>query len=164
MKRFVAALAVALAAACTPPASDAPQSIEGGPRAAEAPAEVLAAIRAEDASFQPSESIEDATIGTVVWKVTGTGDGAPTYHVMNSNEGWRVVQIRRELVWGDAPEAVRNAVAMSPQAIVPARVTEVREPGADGVMYDLYADPNADAPTLTVRMVGNEAAIMPPPH
>lgn len=163
MKRVVAAFALALAAACTPPSSDTPQSIEGGPRAAEAPAEVLAAIRTEDPAFQPAGSIEDATIGTVVWKVTATGENPRTYHVINSNEGWRVVQIRRDLAWGDAPDAVRDVVAMSPQAIVPTRVTEVIEPGADGVMYDLYAD-NANTPALTVRLVENEAAIMPAPH
>ena len=58
---------------------------------------------------------------------------------------------------------MRDVVAMSPQAMVPARVTEVVEPSADGVMYELYAD-NADAPALTVRLVENEAAIMPAPH
>ncbi|WP_395647203.1 hypothetical protein [Terricaulis sp.] len=163
MRAYVAALVLAFAAACSPPTSDAPQPIEGGARVAEAPADVLAAIRAEDPAFQPSAAIEDALIGAVVWKVTGAGENPRTYHVLNSNEGWHVVQIRRDLAWGDAPHAVRDVVAMSPQAMVPTKVTEVVEPGADGVMYDLYAD-NPESPALTVRLVGNEAAIMPPPH
>ena len=52
---------------------------------------------------------------------------------MHFNEGWRIVSIRRALAWGDAPVAMRDVVAASPAAIVPTRVVEVREPGADGV-------------------------------
>lgn len=165
MKRFVVALALALVAACSPPSSDAPQPVEGGPQAVAAPPEVLAAIRRQDAAFVPSASVQDSSTGAVTYKVTGTGAGAPTYSVMNFNEGWSVVQIRRELVWGEAPQAVRDVVATSPQAIVPARVTEVRDMGDEGVLtYELYADASAATPTLIVRKAGDEAAIMPPVH
>ncbi|MGE0596332.1 MAG: hypothetical protein AB7P07_08200 [Hyphomonadaceae bacterium] len=163
MIRLFAAATLLLAAACSPPARDeAPVPIETAAPAA-APDEVLAVIRVEEAAFAPSAAVENTQTGARVFEVTGTGDGAPTYHVMHFNEGWRIVSVRRELVWGDAPQAVRDAVATSPQAIAPARVVEVREPGADGVMYELYNDP-AGAPLLTVRAVDGEAAIMPAPH
>lgn len=158
------ALVIALAAAaCSPPAAeDQPVPIETA-APAEAPAEVLAVIQAQEPGFTPSASIENNTTGARVFEVTGTGEGARTYHVMHANEGWNIVSIRRDLVWGDAPAAVRDAVATSPQAMIPDRVVEVNEPGADGVMYELWAA-NADAPALTVRAVGDEAAVMPAVH
>jgi hypothetical protein len=166
MTRLLAIAALTAAAACSPPAQapeETPIPIETASPVAEAPAEVLAVIRAEEPGFTPSDVIQDNTTGAQTYEVRGTGDGARTYHVMHFNEGWRIVQIRRDLAWGDAPVSVRNAVATSPQAIVPDRVVELREPGADGVMYELYAGA-AQTPALTVREVGGEAAIMPAPH
>ena len=81
---------------------------------------------------------------------------------MHFNEGWRVVEVRREMAWDQAPKAVRDVVATSPQAIVPDRVEEVFQPGAEGVTYDLYTGDNV---ALTVRDLGDgQAAIMPAPH
>lgn len=162
--RAIALVAILMAAACSPPAEqEAPVPIETAAPAAEAPADVLAVIRAEDASFTPSAVVENNLTGARTFEVTGTGEGAPTYNVMHFNEGWRIVQVRRDLVWGDAPRAVRDVVATSPQALVPDRVVEVREPGADGVQYELWAS-NATAPALVVREANGEAAIMPPVH
>lgn len=150
-------------AACSPPAqTDAPVPAEGTPQAAEAPAEVLAAIAAADDSFIPREAIEDNSIGARTFKVKGTGaDGEITYNVMHFNEGWRIVETRRAMNWGDAPQAVRDAVATSPQALVPDRVEEVVQPGSGAVMYDLFS---GDALALTVNLQDGQAAIMPPPH
>ena len=162
--RSMIMLAALGAGACSPPSApaDAPIPIETA-APAEAPADVLAAIRSEEPDFTPSAAIENTMTGARVFEVTGTGEGARTYHVMHSNEGWRIVGVRRDLVWGDAPAAVRDIVAMSPQALVPDRVVEVREPGADGVMYELWAA-NGEAPALVVREADGEAAIMPPVH
>lgn len=165
IRTFAIAVLLATAAACSPPAAttdDTPVPIEGVPRAAEAPADLLAVITAADATFIPSEAIEDNTIGARIFKVKGTGaTGEITYNVMHANEGWQIVETRRVLNWGDAPEAVRNVVATSPQAIVPDRVEEVNQPSVDGVMYDLFT---GDTVALTVHAVNGEAAIMPAPH
>jgi hypothetical protein len=165
IRRFVlAALLATTAAACSPPAAqdETPVPIEGVPRAAEAPADVLAAISAEDAAFVPSEAIEDNTTGARTFSVKGTGAaGEITYNVMHFNEGWRIVETRRALDWGAAPQNVRDAVATSPDAMVPDRVEEVRQPGVEGVMYDLFT---GDALALTVHEVNGQAAIMPAPH
>lgn len=167
MKRIVMIGVLAMAAACSPaapPADETPVPIETT-APAEAPPEVLTVIRAEDPDFAVSESIEDATTGARTFEVTGaSGNGVlRTYNVMHFNEGWRIVQIRRDIAWADAPASVRNAVATSPSAIVPAKVVEVHEPGADGVMYELWGDA-PEALLLTVRDVDGQAAIMPAPH
>jgi hypothetical protein len=163
MIRTFAIAALLAGAACSPPAQDeTPVPIEGAPQAAEAPAEVLAAIAAADASFVPSEAIEDNTTGARMFKVKGAGaNGEITYSVMHANEGWQVIETRRPLNWGDAPEAVRNVVATSPQAIVPDRVEEVVQPSVEGKMYDLFT---GDALALIVHEANGRAAIMPAPH
>lgn len=165
MIRFAALSALALIAACSPPAQteDAPPIPIETAAPAEAPAEVLAVIQAEEPDFVASESIQDNTTGAQTYEVTGTGAGAHTYHVMHFNEGWRIVSIQRPLSWGEAPQAVRDVVATSPQAVVPERVVEVREPGADGVMYELWGG-TPESLLLTVRDVDGQAAIMPAPH
>ncbi|MDX2274234.1 MAG: hypothetical protein NW206_02190 [Hyphomonadaceae bacterium] len=164
MIRTFAIAALLATAACSPPAQtdETPVPIEGVPRAAEAPADVLAMITAADASFIASEAIEDNTIGATIYRVKGTGaQGEITYNVMRQNEGWSVVETRRVLNWGDAPQAVRDVVATSPQAIVPDRVEEVVQPSSDAVMYDLFA---GETLALTVNFAGGEAAIVPAPQ
>lgn len=167
MRVFAIAMMLASAAACAPPAqtsaqADAPMPIETA-APAQAPAEVLAAVQAQDAAFVVTDSVQDNTTGAQTYKLKGTGaQGVTTYSVMHFNEGWRVVEVRREMAWADAPRAVRDVVANSAQAMVPDRVEEVYQPGAEGVTYDLY---NGAAVALTVRDLGDgQAAIMPAPH
>lgn len=165
MKPMLAVLFLAMAAACSPPAQEeTPIPVEGGPHAAQAPADVLAVIAAQDAGFTANEAVEDASTGAQTYRVSGaSGGGDVTYQLMRFNEGWRIVSIRRDIDWGDAPVAVRDAVAASPAAIVPIRTVEVREPGADGVIYELWSG-EPEMLAISVRDVGGEAAIMPPEH
>lgn len=163
MKRWIAALFVAMATACSPPAEQ-PMPIEGGPQAAEAPAEVLSVITAQDAGFVVRDAVEDASTGARMYVVNGASGGADvSYRLMHANEGWQIVQSQRDIAWGDAPASVRDVVAALPAAIVPSRTVEVREPGADGVIYDLYSG-EPESLVMTVREADGQAAIMPPPH
>jgi hypothetical protein len=45
----------------------------------------------------------------------------------------------------------------------PTRVVERREPGTEGAIYELYTS-SAEAPAMEIRLVGDEAAVMPPAH
>jgi hypothetical protein len=165
MLRLFAALAVLTAAACSPqPGDEGPMPVETASPAAEVPAEVLALIHAEDAAFAPEEAIEDATTGARTYRVTGaSGEAETTYQLMHFNEGWRIVSIRRDIDWSDAPASVRRAVAASPAAVTPTRVVRVREPGADGVIYELWSG-EPEMLAMSVREAGGQAAIMPAPH
>ena len=165
IQRLMAAAALAaMMAACSPPAQETPVPIETATPGVEAPSEVLAVIQAEAPSFAPTSVVENNMTGAQTYEVTGTtAEGERTYNVMHFNEGWRIVQVRRTLSWGDAPQAVRDVVATSPQAIVPDAVVEVREPGADGVHYELWSG-SPPAVALTVREANGQAAIMPAPH
>ena len=160
MKRFVAALALALAACSPAPSSNAPMPVESGPQPAQAPAEVLAAINAAVPDFTATGAVADNSTGAQGFRVTGTANGQPhNVQLMHMNEGWQVVSIRRDIAWADAPQAVRAAAG----ATQPTRVVENREPGADGVLYELYTT-NADQPAMEVRFADGQAALMPPAH
>jgi hypothetical protein len=153
-----AALALALAA-CTP----APMPTEPpaqGEAATQAPAEAIAAIEAQLPGFVGAGAAADQSTRAQGYRVSGTSAGS-TYDVqlMHMNQGWTVVAIRRDIAWADTPQAVR-AVAGATQ---PERVVENRQPGADGVIYELYAA-GADAPAMEVRFADGQAAVMPPAH
>jgi hypothetical protein len=160
MKRFLCALAIALAA-CTPPpaekAEEAPQTDSGSP--------VDPAIAAVVETAMPGVTITaGAADGAGEYEVTGVMDGQEyEFDLMGPDGGWRVVEIQRDIAWGDAPAAVRDLVATAPNAFLPERVIESRQPADGSVIYELFAAA-ADAPTLEVRFMDGQAAIMPPAH
>lgn len=68
----------------------------------------------------------------------------------------------REIQWGDAPQAVRDLIAKTPNTFLPDRVIE-QAPGADGsVIYELWSA-SASEP-IDVSYANGQAAIMPPRH
>ncbi len=68
----------------------------------------------------------------------------------------------REIVWGDAPQAVRDLVATTPNTFLPDRVIE-QAPGADGsVIYELWSASVSEP--IDVSYANGQAAIMPPRH
>ncbi|MEZ5959648.1 MAG: hypothetical protein R3C30_04375 [Hyphomonadaceae bacterium] len=68
----------------------------------------------------------------------------------------------RDIAWGDAPQAVRDLIATTPNTFLPDRVIE-QAPGVDGsVIYELWAV-SASEP-IDVSYANGQAAIMPPRH
>jgi hypothetical protein len=159
MKRFVCALAIALAA-CTPPAekAEAPETAAASP--------VDPAIAAVVDAAMPGVTITaGAADGAGEYEVTGMVDGQEyEFDLMGPDGGWRVVEIQRDIAWGDAPAPVRDVVATAPNAFLPERVIESRQPADDSVIYELFAAGAPDAPVMEVRFMDGEAAIMPPAH
>jgi hypothetical protein len=67
-----------------------------------------------------------------------------------------------EIQWGDAPQAVRDLIATTPNTFLPERVIE-QAPAADGsVIYELYSSSASE--TIDVSYANGQAAIMPPRH
>lgn len=162
MKRALFILAVALAA-CTPPA----QTTLETPQANAAAPPVDPAIAAVVEAAMPGVTIvSGAADGEGEYEVTGLVAGQEyEFDLMGPDGGWRVTEIQRDIAWADAPAPVRNAVATAPNAFLPARVIESREPVDGSVVYELFADDAAPgAPTMEVRYMDGEAAIMPPAH
>lgn len=68
----------------------------------------------------------------------------------------------RDIQWADAPQAVRDLIATTPNTFLPDRVIE-QAPGADSsVIYELWSA-SASEP-IDVSYANGQAAIMPPRH
>ncbi len=159
--RFLAIIAVLLAAACTPPAENSelpPVTTEALP----VPPDIAAVVSAA----MPGVAITSgATDGAGEYEVTGTLNGHEyEFDLMGPDGGWRVVEIQRDIPWADAPAPVRDLVATAPNGFLPERVIESRQPADGSVVYELFAPGAAEAPTIEVRFMDGEAAIMPPAH
>lgn len=99
-------------------------------------------------------------------EVTGTLDGQEyEFDLVGPEGGWRVVEIQRDIAWGDAPAPVRDLVATAPNGFLPERVIESRQPADGSVVYELFA-PGAEPghPTMEVRFMHGETEILPPTH
>ncbi|MGQ0531622.1 MAG: hypothetical protein ACT4OF_02895 [Caulobacteraceae bacterium] len=156
--RILLAVSVLLAAGCGPRADEKVESVEP-----EIPYEAQAAVM----TAMPGVTITGGQAGGAgEYEVTGTLNGQEyEFDLMGPDGSWRVVEIQRDIAWGDAPAPVRNVVATAPNAFLPERVIESRQPGGDGsVVYELFAPGQADAPTIEVRFMDGEAAILPPAH
>ena len=154
---FISALALA---ACSPPAEqEAPET------PAEAAPAVDPAIAAVVSAAMPGVTIiSGESDGEGEFEVAGTlNDQEYEFDLMGPEGGWRVTQIQRDIAWADTPESVRTLVAAAPNAFEPVRVIESVQPADGSMIYVLYA-PAAETPTLEVRVLDGEAAILPPAH
>jgi hypothetical protein len=158
MKRYLFTVVLALAA-CTPPAANT----EGD--AATAPP-VDPAIAAVVEQAMPGVVISGGEAdGEGEYEVTGALNGQEyEFDLMGPAGGWRVTEIQRDIAWGDAPAPVRDVVATAPNAFLPERVIESRQPVDNSVVYELFAAGAPDAPAMEVRFMDGEAAIMPTAH
>jgi hypothetical protein len=161
MRVLIAVVTLALAACSPPPSEPMPTEPNAeGEAATNAPPEAIAAIAAAAPGFTVTSAQSDNSTGAQGYRVAGTANGQDVdVQVMLMNEGWTVVAIRRDIAWADAPAPVRAANT----GAEPARVVENRQPGADGIIYELYAA-GATAPTTEIRLVNGQAAVMPAPH
>ena len=156
--RLLACTILLLAAACSQP----PQTIE-------APSVVPPEIAAVVSAAMPGVEIESgAPDGEGEFEVTGTLDGQEyEFDLLGPEGGWRVVEVQRDIEWGEAPQAVRDLIATTPGTFLPERVIESGQPGNGGIVYLLFAPGASEAPgepDLAVRYFDGEAAIMPPSH
>jgi hypothetical protein len=157
--RVLLAVSALLLAACTPPANttEAP--------AAEAPAVAPEIASAVTAAMPGVTIVRGVADGDGEYEVTGALNGQEyEFDLMGPEGGWRVVEIQRDIVWGDAPAPVRDVVATAPNAFLPERVIESRQPVDGAVVYELFAAGQSEAPAMEVRFMDGEAAIMPPAH
>jgi hypothetical protein len=155
--RSLAIIAILFVAACTPP-----QEAEGP--ALPVPPEIA---RAVEASMPGLTIVSGAADGEGEFEVTGTLDGQEyELDLLGPEGGWRVVEVQRDIAWGDAPQAVRDLIATTPGTFLPARVIESGQPADGSVVYLLFAPdaPASSEPQLSVRYFDGEASIMTPAH
>ncbi len=165
MKRTLIVCAL-LAAACTPPAQTDTSTTATTAAAPEVPAEAMALIQAAMPGFTPtSAAFENGGDGE--YEVAGTDAQGAAYEfdMMHSSAGWSIIEIERDVEWASVPQSVRDAAAAAPNAFTPVRVIEGRQPVDNSIIYDLFAEgAQPGHPTMSVRLLDGEAAVMPPPH
>ncbi|HET9231032.1 MAG TPA: hypothetical protein VFO00_07070 [Vitreimonas sp.] len=164
MKRHVLAFALGLAACAPaePPTKvEAPDSVEDI-AAQDVPAEVAAAVQAALPNFRMVEAERKERDGRVYYDVEGMRpDGAEAeLDLLQTPDGWRVVEIQRDIAWADAPATVRDAVATAPTGFLPVRVIESAQTEDGAVIYELFAEGRPEAPSMEVRLIDGRASIM----
>ena len=152
---------VACAEAPAPAPVEAPDAIEAVD-AASVPPEVLVAAQAALPGFVVSEAERKERDGRVYFDVEGArADGSEAeIDVLQTPEGWRAVEIQRDIPWADAPAPVRTAAAGAQGAFTPVRVIESVQVDDGAVIYELFAEGRPEAPAMEVRVADGQARVM----
>jgi len=147
MRRLFAALAVAAVATSA--------------AAAEVPADVAASVRAAMPQMKITEAELKLRDGRRYYDVEGVlPDGSEIeLDLLQTPQGWQVVEIQRDIAWTAAPDAVRAAAQPAWKGPAPVRVIESKQ--TDGsVVYELFAPGRTQTPALEVRLKDGKASVL----
>jgi hypothetical protein len=164
---LVLATGVMSLAACSQPTPDsdpapaAPQTTITATAAAELPE----AVRAAALAARPGMVIAEAELkereGRRYYDVEGSVGGAEIeLDLLETPQGWRVVEIQRDIPWADAPAAVRAAAESARAGFAPARVIESTHAADGAVIYELFAAGQPATPALEVRARAGQAEVL----
>lgn len=174
----LAAGAAALLAACEEPTSelvlieDADAIYESPPPAPPdvvitelSAADVPEAVRAAAMAASPEMTILGAEKkvreGRVYFDVEGElPDGSEIeLDMLETADGVEVVEIQRDLDWGDVPAMARDAAVAVKADVAPVRVIESKQ--TDGsVIYELFAEGQPGDPAMEVRVMDGAAEVL----
>lgn len=144
-------------AACNPagpePAAPAAATTAVTPTAA---ADIPEPVRAAVLAARPGLVIDRAELkerdGRRYYDVEGAVDGAEIeLDLLETPEGWRVVEIQRDLPWSAVPADVRSAAGAARAGFVPVRVIESVQASDGSIVYELFAEGQPATPALEVR-------------
>jgi hypothetical protein len=167
MRLFVFAASAFALIACAQEAPEAPAAVAApdvieAVAAADVPAEVLAAAQAALPGFVLAEAQRKERDGRVYFDLEGArADGAEAeIDLLQTPEGWRAVEIQRDIAWADTPEPVRAAAAAAPGAFAPVRVIESVQTDDGATIYELFAAGRPEAPAMEVRVADGATQVM----
>jgi hypothetical protein len=151
-------------AACTPAGqtseAEAPKApvTDITPTAA---ADIPEAVRAVVLAARPGMVISEAELkereGRRYYDVEGALNGAEIeLDLLETPQGWKVVEIQRDIAWADAPADVK---AMLPD-YRPVRVIESTQAEDGAVIYELFAEGQPATPAVEVMVKDGKAAIL----
>lgn len=99
--------------------------------------------------------------GRTYYDVEGTRpDGSDVeLDILQESDGFRIVEIQRDIAWGAAPAAAIAAAKAAPGGFAPERVIESTQ--TDGtVIYELFAPGRKDEPAMEVRVKDGTAEVL----
>jgi hypothetical protein len=165
VRRLIASAAIAtgvIVAACQPsaPASDAAPEASVAPKtditptaAADVPPAVQAAVQAARPGFVIEEAELKEREGRRYYDVEGALNGAELeLDLLETPQGWTVVEIQRDLPWAEVPQSVHTATNAARADFTPVRIIESTQSGDGAVIYELFADGQPATPALEVRV------------
>jgi hypothetical protein len=130
--------------------------------AAQVPSDVAAKIAAAAPGFTITEAEIKEREGRRYYDVEGKlADGSELeFDLLETPQGWTVVEIQRDIAWTAVPKAARDAAAPAWKAPgPPVRVIESKQ--TDGqVIYELFAAGKPQTPALEVSFKGSAAKVL----
>ena len=126
------------------------------------PAEVRAVVLAS----RPTMTITDATLkereGRRYYDVEGTLPGGEEIELdlLETPEGWKVVEIQRDLPWVDVPLSVKTVADGARKGFVPVRVIESVQAEGGETIYELFAEGQPATPALEVMVKDGKAEVL----
>lgn len=121
------------------------------------PPEVAAAVKAASPQMTIAEAEMKQREGRRYYDVEGTlPDGSEIeLDLLQTPQGWQVVEIQRDIAWMTAPAPVVAAAGKA----APVRVIESKQ--TDGsIVYELFAEGKPDAPSLEVMWKDGQAKVL----
>ena len=125
------------------------------------PAEVVAVAKAA----QPTMTIVEAELkerdGRRYYDVEGTLPGGAEIELdlLQTSQGWEVVETQRDIAWIDAPALVQAAAAASTKGVAPVRVIESKQ--NDGmIIYELFAPGQPKTPAVEISWRDGVAKVL----
>jgi hypothetical protein len=164
-------LATGVITACQPaepPVGDSPAPASQAPRTAITPtaaADIPEAVRAAVLAARPGMTIAEAELkereGRRYYDVEGTvGGGEIELDLLETPQGWQVVEIQRDIPWTAVPASVSAAAGQARAGFVPVRVIESAQADGSAVIYELFADGQPAAPALEVRVADGRTEVL----
>lgn len=132
---------------------------------ATAAADIPDAVRTAVLAARPGMVIADAEMkereGRRYYDVEGSLNGAEIeLDLLETPDGWQVVEIQRDIDWTAAPASVRAAAAAERAGFVPVRVIESAQADGSAVIYELFAEGQPATPALEVRVAGSRTEVL----
>jgi hypothetical protein len=129
--------------------------------AAKLPAEVRSLVADAVPGIQIEGAERKERQGRVYYDVEGkrADNSEVELDVLQEGEGYKIVEIQRDISWSEAPEAARVAAAASAKPFEPVRVIESTQTDKS-VIYELFAEGAPEKPALEVRVTDGQAEVL----
>lgn len=145
--------------------ADAPSPAPATAITPTAAADLPEAVRAAVLAARPGMVIVEAELkerdGRRYYDVEGTVDGADIeLDLLETPQGWRVVEIQRDIAWSAVPAGVRAAAETARAGFVPVRVIESVQAEDGAIIYELFAPGQPATPALEVRAQDSRTEVL----
>lgn len=165
LRRLVVVTGVIAVAACQAETPAAPPEAPETRITETAAEDIPHAVRMAVMAARPGMVIAEAELkereGRRYYDVEGAVNGAGIeLDLLETAQGWQVVEIQRDISWASAPQSVRAAAETARPGVAPVRVIESTQAEDGAVIYELFAAGQPATPSLEVRWKDGRAEVL----